>query len=135
MGESFLAEFVAETQREVSEALEVLVTETGIKDEVLQHAKELATTAATHILDESKPPLERFKPLDLEEDNRLKYLLVLEFLQSAGFKFAPTVLKYESQHPDLEMDRRQFGRDLKLRTFDRTPYLIQLLEAIETPPA
>jgi hypothetical protein len=80
----------------VSEALEKLVTETGIKDEVLEHARELATTAARHVLDESKPPLEKFRPLGLEEDNHLKYLLVLELLQSAGFKFAPSVLKYES---------------------------------------
>jgi hypothetical protein len=122
---------VEETQHEVTAALEELVQENGIKDKVLGRAQEYAKTAATHILDETQPPLEPFPAVAIDGDKELQYLLVLEFLQSAGFKFAPSVLKFESQHPDIELNRRELGKRLKLRTYDRTPYLVQLIEQAE----
>jgi hypothetical protein len=131
MSEDFLSRFVEETQVEVKEALEELVEQNDIKKKVLKHAEEFAKIAATHILDESQPALDPFPVVGIEGDQQLQYLLVLEFLQSAGFKFAPSVLKFESQHPDLPFDRRELGKRLKLRTYDRTPYLVQLIEAAE----
>jgi hypothetical protein len=129
MGDNFLQQFVADTQKEVNEALEKLAQENKIKEQVLAHAQDYAKTAATHILDPK--PENELKPLPvvpIDNEDRFKYLLVLEFLQSAGFKFAPSVLKFESQHPDIECDRRQLGKELGLRTYDRTPYLVQLIE-------
>jgi hypothetical protein len=131
MGENYLTKFVEDTQREVSEALEDLVEKNHIKERVLAHAEEYARIAATHILDETQPPLEPFPVVSIESDKKTQYLLILEFLQSAGFKFAPSVLQFESQHPDLPFDRRDLGKKLKLRTYDRTPYLVQLIEAVE----
>jgi hypothetical protein len=131
MGEDFLTQFVEQTKLEVAQALEDLVQKNKIKEKVLAHAEEYARVAATHILDASQPPLKTFEPVPLDGDKELQYLLVLEFLHSAGFKFAPSVLKFESQHPDLPFDRRALGKRLGLRTYDRTPYLVQLIEAAE----
>jgi len=125
----FLATFVKDTQKEVVQALEELVEENHIKENVLEEAKRLATIAASHILDSSKPELTPFEPVPTDGGKELQYLLVLEFLQSAGFKFAPSVLQFESQHPDIVLDRRALGKRLGLRTYDRTPYLVQLIEA------
>jgi hypothetical protein len=131
MGENFLAAFVEDTQKEVAEELERLVEVNGIKTKVLERAQEYAKIAATHILDETQPPLHTFPAVDIDGDKELQYYLVLEFLQSAGFKFAPAVLKFESQRPDLPFDRRKLGKQLNLRTYDRTPYLVQLIEQAE----
>jgi hypothetical protein len=129
MSGNWLDEFVQGAQREVINELQILVEEKGIKAKVLQEAQELAKTAARHILDESQPDLEPFPriPIDSEEQV-LQYQIVLEFLQSAGFKFAPSVLRFESQHPEVELDRRALGKKLNLCTYDRTPYLVQLIE-------
>jgi hypothetical protein len=131
MGDDFLKSFVEETQLEVKAALEELVEKHKIKEKVLEHAKEFAQKAAAHILDANQPAVEPFPKVGIEGDQELQYLLVLEFLQSAGFKFAPSVLKFESQRPELPFDRRDLGKRLKLRTYDRTPYLVQLIEAAE----
>jgi hypothetical protein len=125
---SWLDGIVSQTQEEVIQALEQLVQEKGIKTKVLEDAQELAKKAARHILDETQPELEPFPSVPVDGDKKLQYVLVLEFLQSAGFKFAPSVLKFESQHPDLELNRRDLGKQLNLCTYDRTPYLVQLIE-------
>jgi hypothetical protein len=125
---SWLDGIVSQTQDEVIAALEQLVQEKGIKTKVLEDAQELAKTAARHILDETQPELQPFPSVPVDGDKEIQYLLVLEFLQSAGFKFAPSVLKFESQHPDLELKRRELGKTLNLCTYDRTPYLVQLIE-------
>jgi hypothetical protein len=135
MAGNFLEEFVQNTQAEVTQALEDLVAKEGIKEKVLRKAEGYARTAAAYILNESNnEPLKKFKGVEFVGDEEVKYLLVLEFLQSAGFKFAPSVLKFESQHPELQLDRRELGKRLRLRTYDRTPYLVQLIEAAEENP-
>lgn len=125
---NWMDSFVEGTQREVVEELQKIVEEKGIKAKVLGEAQEMAKIAARHILDETQPELQEFPSVPVEGDKQFEYLLVLEFLQSAGFKFAPSVLRFESQHPEIELDRRQLGKDLNLCTYDRTPYLVQLIE-------
>ena len=85
---SWLDTFVSNTQQEVVEELQHLVDEKGIKEKVLEDAQELAKIAARHILDETQPELQAFPSVPIDGDKELQYLLVLEFLQSAGFKFA-----------------------------------------------
>jgi hypothetical protein len=125
---SWLDSVVSEKQQEVVSELQRLVDEKGIKEKVLEDAQELAKIAARHILDETQPELQVFPSVPIDGDKELQYLLVLEFLQSAGFKFAPSVLKFESQHPELDLNRRELGHRLHLTTYDRTPYLVQLIE-------
>lgn len=125
---SWLDGIVKDTQQQVVQELETLVQEKGIKEKVMADAQELAKVAARHILDESQPELEAFPMIPVEGDKEIQYLLVLEFLQSAGFKFAPSVLRFESQHPEIELNRRELGKQLNLCTYDRTPYLVQLIE-------
>ena len=120
--------FVEGTQKEVVDELQKIVEEKGIKQKVLGEAQEMAKVAARHILDETQPELQEFPSVPVDGDKELQYLLVLEFLQSAGFKFAPSVLRFESQHPEIELDRRKLGKELNLCTYDRTPYLVQLIE-------
>jgi hypothetical protein len=126
---NWLDDFVKGAQAEVIEQLQRLVEEKGIKEQVLAEAQDLAKIAARHILDENQPELAPFPSIDINtEEQQLQYLLILEFLQSAGFKFAPSVLRYESQHPELVVNRRELGKRLHLCTYDRTPYLVQLIE-------
>lgn len=125
---NWMDQFVGDTQNEVVEELQNLVNEKGIKEKVMEEAQELAKIAARHILDETQPELQAFPSINVEGDKELQYLLVLEFLQSAGFKFAPSVLRFESQHPELEVKRRELGKQLNLCTYDRTPFLVQLIE-------
>lgn len=125
---SWMDGFISDTQNEVVEELQNLVAEKGIKEKVNEEAQDLAKIAARHILDETQPELAAFPSVNIEGDKELQYLLVLEFLQSAGFKFAPSVLRFESQHPELELKRRELGKQLNLCTYDRTPYLVQLIE-------
>ncbi|EAY04892.1 hypothetical protein TVAG_016640 [Trichomonas vaginalis G3] len=125
---TWLEGVVSDTQKEVIEELQKLVEEKGIKEKVLADAQEMAKIAARHILDDSQPELQAFPSIPIDGDKELQYQLVLEFLQSAGFKFAPAVLKFESQHPEIEVDRRELGKRLNLCTYDRTPYLVQLVE-------
>ena len=128
MSDNWMDSFVEGTQKEVVEELQKIVEEKGIKQKVLGEAQEMAKVAARHILDETQPELQEFPSVPVDGDKQLQYLLVLEFLQSAGFKFAPSVLRFESQHPELELNRRQLGKELNLCTYDRTPYLVQLIE-------
>ena len=123
-----MQDYITEAQNATSEEVNRIVEEKKIKEKVTAEAQELAKVAAKHILDPSEPDLEPFPSIDIEGDKKLEYLLVMEFLQSAGFKFAPSVLMYESRHPDVTLDRREFGKELGLCTYDRTPYLVQLIE-------
>lgn len=125
---SWLDTVVDSTQKEVVEELEALVEKQGIKQKVLEDAQELAKIAARHILDETQPELQAFPKIPIDGDKEIQYQLVLEFLQSAGFKFAPSVLQFESQHPEIKVNRRELGKQLNLCTYDRTPYLVQLIE-------
>jgi hypothetical protein len=130
MSANWLDEFVQNAQRDVIGELQALVEKQGIKAKVLEEAQDLAKVAARHILDDSQPDLEPFPKIPIDsEEQLLQYQIVLEFLQSAGFKFAPSVLRFESQHPEVELDRRALGKKLNLCTYDRTPYLVQLIEA------
>ena len=117
---------------DVIEELENFLKNNGIQNLIEEDGKELARITARQILDPSQIGMKKFPeiPLDPEQtsDVTIQYHLILEFLESSGFNFAANVLRYESQHPEEDYDRIQFGRDLGLPSYDKTPYLVQLIE-------
>ncbi|EAX95557.1 hypothetical protein TVAG_005720 [Trichomonas vaginalis G3] len=65
--------------------------------------------------------------IDKEGLEQTEYLLIQEYLQSIGLVTAPEVLRYESLHPTIKEDRRTLAQRLKLRSYDKTPLLVQLI--------
>jgi hypothetical protein len=126
---NWVDDFVRVAEKEMARDLENLVDEKGIKDKVLASAQGLAKIVASRAIDDSRPGLPPFPSVSLDTvDQELQYLLVLEFLESTGFKFASNALRFESQHPEVRLNRRELGRRLHLCTYDRTPFLVQLIE-------
>jgi hypothetical protein len=125
----FLTGIVAETQQSAMKDVQDLVAEQGIKERILQELQQHAQAIANHINDPTAPDPATFDPVPIAEEQKVEYQLVLEYLESLGLKFAPTVLRYESQHPQELMPRQQLAESLGLKAFDRTPLLIQMIEA------
>lgn len=126
---NFLNRFIQDTQQDVVQRVQNLIAEKQIKEKVLHEAQQYAQQAANHIHDPSEPEPEKFSGITLESDNDLlEYALVLDYLESIGLKFAPTVFRYESQNPNSFSERVQVADDLYLRSYDRTPLLVQMIE-------
>ena len=125
----FLNHVIEETQSGVVQEVQELVEKKGIKEKVLQEAQALAQRQAMHIMnpDQYDEP-EPYAGLDLTGDDRDEFLLVLDYLESIGLKFTPTVLRYESQNPTIATEREELCKRLNLRSYDRTPLLVQLIE-------
>jgi hypothetical protein len=125
----FLNSFIQTTQADVVEEVQRLVEEKGIKERVLQEAQALAQKQAMHIMNptQCEEPAS-FTGIELNDEDRDEFLLVLEYLESIGLKFTPTVLRYESQNAQILTDRENLCRRLNLRSYDRTPLLVQLIE-------
>jgi hypothetical protein len=126
----FLSGFIQETQRSVVEGVQRLVEENHIKDRVLEEAQGYAQRIANHIQDaRHTDPVETFEPVPIASPNELtEYCLVLDYLESIGLKFAPTAFRYESQHPNTFANRTELAERLNLRSYDRTPLLVQMIE-------
>jgi hypothetical protein len=74
-----------------------------------------------------EPP--SFDGINLEDPGDMdEFLLVLDYLEWLGLKFTPQVLKFESQHPETVIDRRQLCERLSLRSYNRAPLLVQMIE-------
>ena len=127
----FLTGFVQSTQHEVVEAAEELLEKKQIKQKVFDEAQEFAQQIANHIRNpENKPPPE-FPPVPFEkESDVIEYYFVLDFLESIGLKFAPTVFRYETQRSNEFVDRAFLRENLELRSYDKTPMLVQLIQEI-----
>lgn len=65
--------------------------------------------------------------IETEGNAQTEYLLIQEYLQSIGLVTAPEVLRFESLHPSIKEDRRTLAQRLKLRSYDKTPLLVQLI--------
>lgn len=119
---------------EMSEEIAAWIEKEGINEEINEDAAEIARIAARNIIDPKQPGLKPFPKLPLDQglytDDGIRYMLIQEFLQSAGLNFTSAVLRYESQFPDLELDREQLGKDCALPSYDKTPYLVQIIEEI-----
>jgi hypothetical protein len=125
----FIKGAVHQTQQEVIKGVQELVEQKGIKEKILDEAKEYAQQVADKIRNPQGDEPQDFPPMSLEsETERTEYGLVMDYLESIGLKFAPSVLRYESQHPNQFVDRFDLAKQLHLRAFDRTPLLVQMIE-------
>jgi hypothetical protein len=126
----FLGNLVQNSQAEVTAEVQRLVEEKGIKKAILDEAQRFAQAQALHIMNpDQNPEPQSFPGIDLSDENEQdEFLLVLDYLESLGLKFSPTILKYESQNPKIVTNREELCRKLHLRSYDRTPLLVQLIE-------
>lgn len=127
---NFLDKFVVDTQKDVVQKVQELIAEKKIKEKTLDETQQYAQKIANHKHDPSEPEPEKFTGIEFGDNlsNQLEYALVLDYLESIGLKFAPTVFRYESQHPNVFSERNQVANELKLRSYDRTPLLVQMIE-------
>jgi hypothetical protein len=126
----FLSSFIQQTQQSVIEGVQRLVEENHIKERVVEEAQGYAQRIANQIQDPRRAePIETFPGVPIGEPNQLiEYCLVLDYLESIGLKFAPTVFRYEAQHPNQFAVRTELAKQLNLRAYDRTPLLVQMIE-------
>jgi hypothetical protein len=126
----FLSDLVQNSQAEVTAEVQRLVEEKGIKKTILDEANRFAQAMAMHILNPGQAPEPQdFPGIDLsDESERDQFLLILDYLESLGLKFTPSILKYESQNANLVLNRDDLCRKLHLRSYDHTPLLVQLIE-------
>jgi hypothetical protein len=125
-----LTRFLQETQRSVVDEVQNLVRDHRIKERILEEAQNCAQRIANHIQDPQRAaPLAPFDPVPIDSENDLnEYCLVLDYLESIGLKFAPTVFRYETQHPNQFANRVEIAQKLHLRSYDKTPLLVQMVE-------
>lgn len=128
---SSIRSIAEDCQTEIVAQINDVVDQKGIKQEVLSVAQDMASQACLNILDPSKEALPPFK--GVPEDRKFELQLVYELLKSAGFNFTANCLKYESQQPELlgAFNRRQFGKESHMCTYDKTPYLVQIIREMQ----
>ena len=56
-----------------------------------------------------------------------EYLFVLDYFNSLGLEYSQSVLKYESQHPEIKLDRKALAKRYGLDYEIRTPLIVQLM--------
>lgn len=103
----------------------------GVKDEVLKNAQDMATVACRNVLNPEETPLKQFT--GVPKDKAFELQLIYDFLKQSGFNFAANCLKFESQQPELleNFNRRQLGKESHFCTYDKTPYLVQIIREIQ----
>ena len=108
-----------------------LIDEDELKQAVLDEAeRNVPKIAGKELRDDGSAvsEMEDYSGIILGPDEREEYLLVLDFLESLGLKFAPAVLRYESQHPEIESNRRELADRLDLNAKSKDPLLVQLFQ-------
>lgn len=56
-----------------------------------------------------------------------EYLFVLDYFETLDLQYSPAVLKFESQHPEIKLDRKALAKRYGLDKDSRTPLLVQLM--------
>ena len=121
-------EILTKTEKEILGDISKLIDEEKLKKKVLEEAKKAANQTAAQVLGQNISPTPEIPKIDIEGDERDEYLLILEYLQSLGLNITPTVLRFESQHPEINVDRKKLAEQFDLPTYDKTPLLVQLIE-------
>ena len=117
--------------QQIFKEVNVVIDTNHIKEQVIQEARDKATEAITAIKQKKTLPRNLEVPkINLKtEDDRDELLLVLEFLESSGYIFGAPILSYESQHPDLVVDRYDLATRLGLNPDDPSPLLVQMVRS------
>ncbi|EAY15159.1 hypothetical protein TVAG_392760 [Trichomonas vaginalis G3] len=112
------------------EEVKNLIDEDELKQAVLDEVERNAPKVAGKELHDnaSVSEMEDYSGIILTEEEKEEYLLVLEFLDSIGLKYAPAVLRYESQHPEIEANRKELADRLDLNARSQDPLLVQLFQ-------
>ena len=119
---------IRSSEKEVKNTIASLVDRQELREAVLREAKETALKQAAHLLDNSIPPPPEIPNIHVESDEQDEYMLILEYLQSTGLEFTPAVLRFESQHPKVEADRKALAKHFGIQSYSRKPLLVQLIE-------
>lgn len=126
---SKLYEEVYKIHGEAMEKLDEAMERRGVKDEVTQLAYEELQSYIQNGSDSE--PL--YPGISTEDENdQYIFQLVVDYLESIGLHFAPTVFRYESQNPNLFKERVTTANDYGIPSYDRTPLLTQMVERILT---
>lgn len=110
--------------------VKALIDEDELKQAVLDEVERNAPKVAGKEIHDnaSVSEIEDYSGIILTEEEKEEYLLVLEFLESIGLKYAPAVLRYESQHPEIEASRRELASKFDLNAKSKDPLLVQLFQ-------
>ena len=124
----FLTGFIQNSQQSVVERAKQLSEEKKITENVFTEANDCAQKIATNIIDPAhNEELAEFPRLNGSE---FEYYLVLDFLESIGCKFAPTVFKQETRMQGGNCPHKYLADNLYLRQYDKTPILVQLIQEL-----
>jgi hypothetical protein len=129
MDASSLDDVLAQTNVNIPAHIKRLIEEKKIKEQVLKEAQDYAQQHVQHLIDPDTRDPDPFPALDLTGDDRDEFFLVLDWFESIGLKFTPNVLKFESQNPDISVDRKSLAQRYDLDANSQTPLLVQLVEA------
>lgn len=120
----------AEGFRQIYGAVQKVINDNGIKCGTLDEARHLATDTVTKALHFDGSGIARFNGTVFQnEDERDEFLLILDFIQQSNIKFGVPVLGFESQHPDLTVNRPELAARLGLNADDNKPLLVQIVES------
>ena len=97
----------------------------NVSQEILDLAKAQADEIVKDKTQIVMPP--EITDIEVDGPKRTEYLLIQDYLASLGLEKSPEVLRFESLHPTVEEDRRTLAQKLQLRSFDKTPLLVQLI--------
>ena len=128
MSESRVKSIIRESEEELKQDIAAIIDEKDLQIKVLDEAKTNAEAQAKHFLDKQIALPPEIPNILADGDERDEYLFVLEYLESIGLKVTPTVLRYESQHPEVQCERKRLAKQYQLKNYDRTPLLVQLIE-------
>ncbi|OHS97360.1 hypothetical protein TRFO_36459 [Tritrichomonas foetus] len=122
---SFAKEF-----QQIFAAVKEIIDTKHVKDQVIDEARKMAADTVSKVLEHSDEPFPDFPRVDfISSEDRDEFLLVLEFLQSSGNIFGAPILTYESQHPEVKLDRADLARRLGLNEKNPEPLLIQIVRS------
>lgn len=120
----------AEGFRQIYGAVQKVINENGVKMNALDTARHLASDTVTKALHFDGTGIARFDGIIFQnEDERDEFLLILDFIQQNNIKFGVPVLGFESQHPELAVDRTELAARLGLNAGDDKPLLVQMVES------
>ena len=131
----FMNQYINDSINEVTKESEQMISMKNLQEKILTESNELALQIANSIkYKDSKLP-KKFSGINLANKDKesfefIKFQLVLDFLESSGCKFTPGVFRHETQNPTILLDRIHLSEILHLRSYDKTPLLVQLIEMI-----